>query len=459
MKQMFFGERRRREAQDFRWAKPRRLTLYVVALVVAAFSLAIAGCGDDGGGGGGGSGEQVSGNLSISGVWTGQEARSFNAVLDGFKQEQPNVTVKYRPVGDEIPTVLSTAVRGGNPPDLAAVPQPGLTRDFVNQGALKPIDFAKSTIEDNFNEGAVDVGTVDNKLYGLLFKAANKSTVWYNVPLFEQAGVEPPEDFDQFLENAKTLRASGTRAYSIGASDGWTLTDMFENIYLRQAGPDKYDQLAEHQIPWTDQSVKDALAEMAKIVGDTKNIAGGVSGALETDFPGSVTNAFKENPDAAQVIEGDFVESEIVDSTPSEPEQGFNVFDFPAIDGSGSSVVGGGDSIIMFTDSPASRALIEYLATPEAAEIWAKRGGYSSANKNVSDDAYEDPLLRQTATAIGDAETFRFDLSDLQPAAFGATVGQGLWKEFQDFLRNPDDIDGTTQAMEAAANRAHERNQ
>ena len=430
-----------------------KFTSYVLALIVAAFGLAIAGCGDDDGGGGG-SGEQVSGDLSMSGVWTGQEARSFNAVLDGFKQEQPNVNVTYRPVGDEIPTVLSTAVQGGNPPDLAAVPQPGLVRDFVDRNALQPIDFAKSAIEDNFNEGAVDVGTVDGKLYGLLFKAANKSTVWYNVPLFEEAGVQPAEDFNAFLENARTLRASGTRAYSIGAADGWTLTDMFENIYLRQAGPEKYDQLATHDIPWTDQSVKDALTEMAKIVGDSNNIAGGTAGALETDFPGSVTNAFKSNPDAAQVIEADFVESVITDSTPSKPETGFNVADFPSIDGSGSSVVGGGDSVIMFNDSPAAQALIRYLATPEAAEIWAKRGGYSSANKNVPDSAYEDPLLRETATAIGDAETFRFDLSDLQPAAFGATVGQGLWKEFQDFLQNPDDVNGAAEAMERSAARA-----
>jgi alpha-glucoside transport system substrate-binding protein len=430
----------------------RRFSLYFLAVVVATLGLVVAGCGDDDGGGGGDG--NVSGNLSMSGVWTGQEARSFNAVLDGFKQENPDVTIKYRPVGDEIPTVLSTSVQGGNPPDLAAVPQPGLVRDFVDRNALKPIDFAKSTIEDNFNEGAVKVGTVEGKLYGLLFKAANKSTVWFNVPLFEQAGVKPPDDFDAFLQGAKTLRASGTRAYSIGASDGWTLTDMFENIYLRQAGADKYDQLAEHQIPWTDQSVKDALKTMAQIVGDSNNIAGGTSGALETDFPQSVTNAFKENPDAAQVIEADFVESVITDSTPAKPETDFDVFDFPSIDDSPASVVGGGDSIIMFKDTPASQALIEYLATPEAAEIWAKRGGYSSANKNVSDSAYEDPLLRRTATAIGDAETFRFDLSDLQPAKFGATVGQGLWKEFQDFLRNPDDVNGAAEAMERSAAKA-----
>jgi hypothetical protein len=364
------------------------------------------------------------------------------------------VSIRYRPVGDEIPTVLSTAVEGGNPPDLAAVPQPGLVRDFVERNALKPIDFAEDTVKENFSEGASEVATVDGQLYGLFFKAANKSTVWYNVPLFEQAGVQPPKDFDAFLQAARTLKASGTRAYSLGASDGWTLTDLFENIYVRQAGPEKYDQLAEHQIPWTDQSVKDALELMARIVGDTGNIAGGVSGALQADFPTSVTRAFKDDPDAAMVIEGDFVESEITNATQAEPETGFNVFDFPAIDDSPSSVVGGGDTIIMFKDSEAARALVEYLATPEAAEIWARRGGFSSANKNVDENAYENPLLRKTATAIGDAEVFRFDLSDLQPARFGATVGQGLWKQFQDFLRNPDDIDGITQEMESAAKRA-----
>jgi alpha-glucoside transport system substrate-binding protein len=430
----------------------KRSSLYVVALVVAALGLATAGCGgdDDGGGDGG----QVSGRLSMSGVWTGQEARSFQAVLDGFTRDNPDVTVRYRPVGDQIPTVLSTAVEGGNPPDLAAVPQPGLVRDFVDKGALKPIDFAESRIRDNFSEGAVDVATVEGKLYGVLFKAANKSTVWYNVPLFEQAGVEPPEDFDGFLQAARTLKASGTRAYSLGAADGWTLTDLFENIYLRQAGPEKYDQLTRHEIPWTDQSVKDALETMARIVGDSDNIAGGTSGALQTDFPTSVTRAFKRDPDAAMVIEADFVESVITDSTPAKPETGFNVFEFPSIDDSPPSVVGGGDTIIVFDDSPAARALIEYLATPEAAEIWARRGGYSSANKNVDENAYEDPLLRKTATALAEAETFRFDLSDLQPARFGATAGEGLWKLFQDFLRNPDDVDGITQQIERAAARA-----
>ena len=434
----------------------RRLSLYLLALVVLALGAALTGCGDDDddGGGGGGGGGNVSGDLRVAGVWTGQEAASFRAVLDGFTEQNPDVNVKYDAAGDELPTVLSTAVEGGNPPDLAAVPQPGLIADFVEQGALKPIDFASDTLEENFSEGTLDVSTVDGKRYGVLFKAANKSTAWYNVSLFEAAGVEPPETFEELQEAAETLKASGTPAYSIGAADGWTLTDLFENIYIRQAGPEKYDQLAKHEIPWTDPSVKDALETMAQVVGDSDNIAGGTSGALETDFPTSVQQVFKEDPEAAIVIEGDFVGSEIGNSTNAKPEQDFNVFDFPSVDGSEPMVVGGGDTIVMFSDSPAAQALVEYLATPEAAEIWAERGGFSSANKNLDASIYPDELTRTTASAIAEAETFRFDMSDLQPARFGGTVGQGLWKLFQDFVRNPDSVDQTAQQMEQAAARA-----
>jgi alpha-glucoside transport system substrate-binding protein len=194
---------------------------------------------------------------------------------------------------------------------------------------------------------------------------------------------------------------------------------------------------------------------MAKILGDTDNIFGGKQGALQTDFPTSVTNAFADPPKAAMVLEADFVEGEILNSTKAKPETGFNVFDFPSINDSPPAVVGGGDQVVMFKDSPAARALVEYLATPEAAEIWVRLGGFASPNKGVPESAYQDPLLRSTATALANAEVFRFDLSDLQPSAFGGTVGQGEFKLFQDFLSNPSDVDGIAQQLEDAAAAAY----
>jgi ABC-type glycerol-3-phosphate transport system substrate-binding protein len=436
-----------------------------IAGLVAATALIAAGCGsDDGksdsGGGGGGatktteSDANVKGTVSIVGIWTGDEQKSFQAVIDGFTKAYPNVTVKYNPAGDNTPTVLTSAVQGGNPPTLAAVGQPGLVKQFQAKGALKPLDFAQSAIEANYPADIAKLGTLGGKLYSFVFKAANKSTVWFNVKAFENAGVTAPKDWDEFTKAAATLKASGTPAFSIGGAVGWTLTDLFENIYLRQAGPEKYDQLSDHKIKWTDASVKDALKIMGEVLGDSKNIAGGTSGAGQTEFPASVQNVFSDNPKAAMVIEGDFVPGVVSSKTTLKAKSGFDVFPFPAIGDATKSVVGGGDSIIMFKDTPAAREFVDYLASPEAAGIWAKRGGFSSANTKLDASAYPDEITRTTATAIADADTFRFDMSDLAPAAFGGTPGQGEWKILQDFLSNPKDVDGTASKLESSAAKA-----
>jgi alpha-glucoside transport system substrate-binding protein len=418
-------------------------------VVLCTLVLTVAACGGGGGGDGGGD-EGVSGSLSVMGVWSGPEQESFEAVLDGFMEAYPNVDVTYTSAGDQLPTQLSTAVAGGNPPDVAALPQPGLMNDLVDKGALTEIEYAREDVQDNLGDSAVALGSVDDVLYGFLFKAANKSTVWYNVAAFDEAGVEAPTTWDEFTENADTLKASGIPAYSIGGADGWTLTDLFENIYLRQAGEDNYDKLATHAIPWTDETVITALQTMADIFKDTSNIAGNPQ---QIDFTTSVSNVFSDSPKAAQVIEGDFVPGVV--QTDLQPVEGYNVFAFPAIDDSPAMVVGGGDTIVSFNDDEATQALVTYLTTPEAAEIWAERGGFASLNKGVDASVYPDEISQETAGAIGEAEVFRFDLSDLQPSAFGGTVGQGLFKEFQDLLANPDDVQGVAEAMEKSAQEAY----
>ena len=428
----------------------------VFALLVGALALTAAGCGgdDDGGGGAEGS-EDVTGEISTMAIWAGDEQASWEAVIAGFNELYPNVTVKYNSGGDNLAPLLSTAVEGGNPPDIAAIGQPGLMADFAAQGALQSLDDIRQAIVDNFGESVADVGAVDGTQYGLMFKASNKSTIWYNVASFEEAGVEPPEDWEGLNETAATIKAAGITPYSVGVDVGWPMTDLFENIYIRTAGADKYDQLAKHEIPWTDQSVKDALTIMADVVGKSDYMVGGTDGALQTEMPDSVAKVFSDKPDAAMVVLGDFAPG--VTETTLEPETGYNVFTFPSIEDSGPAVVGGGDLFVKFKDSPAADAFLEYLTTVEAAEIWAKRGGFSSPNTHLDVSVYPDEITKKIAGALADAakaNTFRFDMSDLQPSAFGGTPGQGLFKEFTDFVQHPDDIDGVTKQMEASAAKA-----
>jgi len=413
------------------------------AALVAAFSV----------GGAGASHKAVSGKVEMIGIWTATEQKSIQAVIAGFSKKFPGVKVSYTSAGNDTPTVLKTRIAGGKPPDVAAVGQPALVREFAKGGKLKPITFAQAEIKANYGPNGVTLGTVNGKLYGLFFKASNKSTVWYNVKAFKNAGVKSPKTWPQLLTVAKTIRGSGVPAYAIGASEAWTLTDLFENIYLRTAGGKKYDQLTDHKIKWTDPSVKKALGLMAQVIGDTSNIPGGASGALQTGFPQSVDEVLSKSPKAAMVIEGDFVPG-VATTKGLKPFVDYNMFPFPSINGSPPAVVLGGDTVVMFKDSPAARAWITYLASPEASTIWAKRGGFTSPNLKVPLSAYSDALSRASAQALKAAKDSRFDLSDLEPAAFGATTGQGEWKIFQDFLKKPKNVSGTASALESAAAKA-----
>ncbi len=198
--------------------------------------------------------------------------------------------------------------------------------------------------------------------------------------------------------------------------------------------------------------MKTALQKMKQVISDVNNIAGGKSGALQTDFNTSVSNVFSNSPKAAMVLEGDFVPG-VVPHPGFNAISGYNVFDFPSINGSKPTSVGGGDIVTMLKDNPAARALINYLATPAAATIWAKRGGYSSPNKDVS--RLRTPTHCSANPPRASSRRRVFDMSDLQPASFGATAGQGEWKLFQDFVSSPSNIVGIQKKLETAAAKAY----
>jgi ABC-type glycerol-3-phosphate transport system substrate-binding protein len=402
----------------------------------------------------------VSGTITFDGIWTASSGqKQFEDVIAAFNKLYPNVKVNYKPVGNDLPTVLATAVAGGHPPDMADIAQPGTIQQFVNQGKLKPITYARGVMAKNFAAPWLKLGTFNGKLYALTFKAANKSLVWYNVPAFKTAGVKPPKTWTQLLAAAKTIKSSGTPAYSIGGADGWTLTDLFENIYLRTFGPTKYEQLSAHKIKWTDPSVITALKTMAQVVGDTSNIAGGTSGALQYGFNDSVTNAFADPPKAAMVFEADFVGGVILSSTKAKAGTGFNVFTFPTIKaGPGAAGVEiAGDLFVTFRDNPAIEAFVKFLATAPAAEAWAKSGGFGTGNHGVPASIYPDAITRQSEAPILTAKSVVFDMSDEQPPAFGGTTGQGEWGLFQEFLKNPSDVNGIAKKLESAAAKAYKK--
>ena len=165
-----------------------RFRLVVIAVCIAALAAAAAATASQATQAKQSKREAVSGSVSIIGIWTGPEQKRFQAVLNGFKKQYPNVSVKYTSGGDNTPTILSTAIQGGNPPDLA-VDRPARPAEGLRaKGALKPITSHVRRLRRTTRPSWLTLGTVKGKLYGLFFKGANKSTVWYSTSAFKTAG-------------------------------------------------------------------------------------------------------------------------------------------------------------------------------------------------------------------------------------------------------------------------------
>ncbi|MFJ4552508.1 ABC transporter substrate-binding protein [Streptomyces sp. NPDC088817] len=394
--------------------------------------------------------------LEVAAVWTGGEQKNFKQVLAEF-EKRTGAKVTFVPAQDPIINFLGSKVAGGQPPDVALLPQPGAIKQAVEKKWAKPLGpEAQAQLARNYSQGWQDIGKVDGTQYGAYYKAANKSLIWYNAKVFENAGASEPKTWKELLSAAQQVYDSGVTPFSVGGADGWTLTDWFENVYLSQAGPEKYDQLAQHKIKWTDPSVKDALTTLAQIWSRKDYIAGGPDGALQTEFPASVTQTFTggDQPKAGMVYEGDFAQVNIGE-TKAEVGTDAKVFPFPAV-GPTPPVVSGGDAAVILKDSKAAQALVTFLASADAATIQAKLGGYLSPNKNVPDSAYPNAVQQKIAKALIDSgDDFRFDMSDQAPQAFGGTPGKGEWKELQDFLKNPSDVAGTQARLEKDAAAAY----
>ncbi|GAI51803.1 unnamed protein product, partial [marine sediment metagenome] len=181
-------------------------------------------------------------------------------------------------------------VEAGNPPDLAILPNPGQMYELAKDGNL--VDISKfmdmDELKGNYAQVWIDLASYEGKPYGIFYKVANKSLVWYNPTAFSEAGYEIPTTWDELIALSDKIVADGNTPWAIGfesgAASGWPATDWIEDIMLRTAGPDVYDKWVNHEISWIDPAVKTAWETFGQIVGKEDYQYGGTAGTLSTNF-------------------------------------------------------------------------------------------------------------------------------------------------------------------------------
>jgi ABC-type glycerol-3-phosphate transport system substrate-binding protein len=399
--------------------------------------------------------------VTFFGTFGGSELDAMRTSLDAFTEQTGIlVTVESNRNSTE---VLRARIAGGSPPDVALVPRPGMVAELARAGNLVPLVNADgsagllemSQLTDNYGQAFIDLGTVDGAVYGILAKANSKSTIWYKPASFAEIGVEPPATWDELIAVQQAYIDAGKTPWSIGAADGWTLTDWFENIYVRIAGPEMYLKLfVTHEVPWTDPTVVQAMEALRQIVApaDT-NLAGGVDGTLSTPFIEAANIVFRPDAGAEMYYEGGFMGGIIASNFPDlVPVDDFNAFLFPAFnDMYGAPVVGGGDLLVAFADRPEVAELFKWMSGVEGNTLWAGTGAIVSPNKNVDLSVYS-PLGAIDANQVANATAFVFDGSDLAPSAVG---GDAMFVALQNFIADPDSLMEQLEYLEEVASTSY----
>jgi alpha-glucoside transport system substrate-binding protein len=399
------------------------------------------------------SGPTKSSSVDLLNVWTGEEQDSFQAVVAPF-ESQNKITIKAETTRD-LSGTLTTRIRGNNPPDMAILPNPGFMQQLASEGKLIPLDsfLDMNQIKNDYSQGWIDLGSYNGHLYALFYKAANKGTVWYNPKSFTAGGYQIPTTWDQLISLSNQIAKSGKYPWSMGvssaASSGWPAADWIAEIYLNQNGGAMYDKWVNHQIPWTDPSIKAAFQAFGQIITGNHYINGGSQAILSTGFQDASYLPFKTPPASYLYYLGDFTEGFITGQFKNAvPGKDFNFFPFPSINPQyAGAITGGADVVVALKNTTAVQALVKYMATAQAQEIWVKRGGFTSPNKSVDLNAYPDAIAKASAQQLTQATTFRFGADDLMPQA----VENAFWAAMLQFIQTPNQLDSILQSMESTA--------
>ena len=385
--------------------------------------------------------------ITVTSLWGGSEQQAFQKVLDAFKAKT-GITALYSPVRTNYATVLQSKITGGSPPDVAIMPNLGFLRQFARSGGIKKISdlgIDPNSLATNYPPGILDPGKVDGDLYGIMVKFNSKSTVWYNPAKFTADNITVPKTWDEFKAALDALKAKGDKTpLGLGAKDSWTLTDWFEEIYLRQNGPDAYKKLFSADGDWTGADVTTAINTMKEVLND-KYVVGGVSGALGTAFTDGIAEVFSTSPKADIYFEGGFVGGIATGQTNTALKIGtdINWFDFPTFSNAQGSTAAeiGGDEIAALTTNPGVKDFILFMTSADSGTTWAKTGAIISPVKAVDASAYPNDLAKKEAAQVAGASAVVYDGSDTLPAAapdMGAMLqnaiqGQNLTSLLSDF--------------------------
>lgn len=373
---------------------------------------------------------------------------SLQTIFDEYTTQTSN-TIDYTE-DPNISDYLLNCSSLSNCPDIAFIPNSGIINDLIKQGSVESLDPILPDFDTYYGAAWRDVGSVNHSLYGLPFNANSKSMVYFSPSSFSSISATKPNNWSELLATADSFVSNSQIPYSIGAesglASGWPLTDIFENILVRTAGPEAHRDLVNHTLSWTDPSVVLVMERFMELIGEEAFIYGGIDSIITTSFIDAFTNVFPGS--YANIYFGatfyiNFLWSGAV------PLVDYDYFLFPEINPDfGKPMIGEIDLVILLSDTAAAQSFVQFLAEPETGEMWITSSTSNiSPNKAVDLNLYGNPIIKNLAEEIVNTEVFLYDLDDQLPSELQTY----FWGALLDFVAHQDEIPRILEGIETKA--------
>src|SRR3954469_7801206 len=442
-----------------------RLPKRVLALgaMTVGTALALSGCSGGGSSSSGGSSGKATGTVSISGAFTGAQATAFQNDLNKWSQGAgKGITVKYSG-SSGFQTSIVTQVKGGQAPDIAIFPAPGILKGLIGNGMVPLEDMIDlKTTESDMAAGLPDIAKVNGKTYGLPYSINVKSLVWYNPAAFKKAGLTvPTTDAELQALSAKIIHDNKGYPWCVGiaaqGANGWPMTDWIEQYVLDYGGLPQYNDWITHKVKFDSPLVKKAATKVQSMLFAPGAVNGGGKAMASTDFGAAGNNLFKTGGKGAgqcyMMRQGTFITGffpkDIQAQIGKDDLTNVNAFSLPAPAGAKNGVLGGGDIVGAFKNNPAVAKVVSYLVGPKFgtngyAKEWT---AHLSAHKDFPTSAYANPFQSVAQKAVAAGEVFGFDASDQMPGA----VGSGTeWSNLTQWTAGQQSLDQSLKNIDAS---------
>jgi len=138
---------------------------------------------------------------------TKQQKEGLDRLVEGFNNSQDEYMARweYQGPSSEFKKLLSIGVAEGKLPDVVLIDNPDM-RKYVDLGIFEDITQAVEGRYDlpQFYPEVLSSVQYDGRYYGMPFCCNNVGLV-YNREMFREAGMEPPENWEEFLKAARAM--------------------------------------------------------------------------------------------------------------------------------------------------------------------------------------------------------------------------------------------------------------